>query len=115
MVDSTHQHPVAERNDIHPYKVMTAGAVLIVCVLLMAFFARELTQQFRTTPPATWVRGEPKLLFSDPAALRRRFDRDVETRLHGYERDNGDPDYAHIPIDLAMQLYIDQEHAHAQR
>jgi len=112
--ESTHQHPVPEAVDIHPYKVMLVGAALTACVLLVTFIVSQLVAYFhgRIKDTVTVQPDRPHLLLSDPTHERAMFDAEMQQRLHGYSIDNANPRYAHIPIERAMQLMTQKEQIH---
>lgn len=107
MPESTHVHPAPERTDIRLRAIAVVGfflAIGIGAVALVADFVVRLTG----IPAESFTIPKDRSLFVSGNPTRERIDleRDAERRLHEYRLVDGDPQYARIPIDRAMDLML---------
>jgi len=107
--------PQHEGGDLRPKLILVIAGGVIAMVLLVALIATVLTRARPASAPTARASQLPPAssppLESDPVAERAAFQHEKRSRLETYGWIDGRHDFAHVPIERAMQMLARQQGA----
>jgi hypothetical protein len=105
--------PQQEQGDPRPGVILLIAAAIVAMLLLVALATYLILQSGGPTrnSPQSLQTARDTRLDSDPGDDLAAFERAKQSRLHGYGWVDSQHQFAHVPIELAMQKLADRSAA----